>query len=298
MRNDTVDEREELPGCVQAGKVWKCVFPRSCAVCFEKICPSLQPGCKAGLWGEGIQLPSSQDCCCSAGCQWESLSKPTHPNWGHVWLLGRRWRAQEQSDSARPWVTPRAHFSELLILMYCFTRHFWKQQAASWAPPEPMQNSGKASISYTFAASLDCGKALGLPCEQQGRNRWEGRPPAADLCPSNCRGMGRAPAVPLPGWGGAGLAGCQVSDSQVGVQPTWLDYLWKYSGTELISGVQWFERKFLGCKCCTLMCFQSWGTAWADPGVSPVDPVPPAHLKVSRSYYEENRGWFCFMYKC
>lgn len=121
MRNDTVDEREELPGCVQAGKVWKCVFPRSCAVCFEKICPSLQPGCKAGLWGEGIQLPSSQDCCCSAGCQWESLSKPTHPNWGHVWLLGRRWRAQEQSDSARPWVTPRAHFSELLILMYCFT---------------------------------------------------------------------------------------------------------------------------------------------------------------------------------
>lgn len=88
IRNDTGDEREELPGCELAGKMWKCGFPGSRAVVFlEKFCPSPQPeGSEAGLWGQGVQLPSCQDCCCSAGCQfrvsvlWELLSRQTHPN--------------------------------------------------------------------------------------------------------------------------------------------------------------------------------------------------------------------------
>lgn len=202
IRNGTLIERGELPGCELAGKMWKYVFPGSCAVIFfGEFCPCPQPGgFKADLWGQGVQLPSCQDCCCSAG--WQFCGNHTADQ--HVLPGGifGSWEGGGELRSKVPVLGPRA--LQGLPSLNCQS---WSAASRgtsgksshppSWAPSEPMQNLGKANISYPFAASLDCGKALQLPCQLQGSN--QGRPPVADLCPSTCRGTGRAPAVPGPG---------------------------------------------------------------------------------------------------
>lgn len=83
IRNDTGDERGELPGCELAGKMWKCGFPGSRAVVFlEKFCPSPQPeGSEAGLWVREFSSPAASTAVLSrVSVLWELLSRWTHPN--------------------------------------------------------------------------------------------------------------------------------------------------------------------------------------------------------------------------
>lgn len=102
IRNDTGDEREELPGCELAGKMWKCGFPGSRAVVFlEKFRPSPQPeGSEAGLWVREFSSPAARTAAAqqgvSSGCQFSgNCSAGKHILIrGHVWLLGRRWESK------------------------------------------------------------------------------------------------------------------------------------------------------------------------------------------------------------
>lgn len=98
IKNDTSDERGDLPGCELAGKMWKYGFPESRAVVFlEKFCPSPQPeGSKAGLWGQGVQLPGLL-LPSRVSVLWELLSRWTHPNLRACLAPGK----EEESSGAK-----------------------------------------------------------------------------------------------------------------------------------------------------------------------------------------------------